>query len=287
MMTSTGLKTLLGRVLGTGVLLISLAFFISRAPFLTGGTTTIDSVSLSDEAVDVRVPLEASAGALRLPTLPPSSDKRSAMGLNPAFGLFDASFAATDQASGFKTSEHRVPGSCSGAGRRYMTSECPSCAVIGDPNSAPTEMLLWHQSIEGKPAIRAVTTNCMRVSTDGIPIVGTLEFGDSPVDLGSTAQQTLNSSVPILSGGKRVASIKLGGWSATFDTVARPSAALDDMADALGRRGWREVSDPETYLPSSFEGQRVFTNVNNAVCVISLTRQNDEYQLLTIVNGQA
>jgi hypothetical protein len=207
--------------------------------------------------------------------------------LQPSFGLFNASFAASDDQPGFRTSEHPVAGDCKDAGHRFLRASCPDCDLIGGETAGAADMLLWNQVIEGRTVLRAVSRNCTGTSPAGLSIVGTLDFEDAPADLGSGAKPPDTGRVPLLAGGKRVASITLGEWSATYDQVPRPSSALSDMTSALKKRGWREVSDPELLRQEAFQGQRVCTNKTNWLCRISLTRQGDEYQLLTIINSRA
>jgi hypothetical protein len=149
------------------------------------------------------------------------------------------------------------------------------------------EFLIWQETVEGRDVARVVSGDCVSVNDDGEAIITTLSFHEGHADLTHGSQDPVGKLVPLLPGATRTVSISLGDWSATYDDVPRPSTALVDMANALLGLGWREVSRSQAPRQSSFEGQRVFTNSANAVCMVSLTKQDDVYQLLTIINSRA
>lgn len=275
------LKTIVVRVLGTVVLAVGFLFFVATAPFMP-------------QSEDIVIPPEPVAVVDRPPanlTMPPPGYSRGASGLSgpptlqPMLGLFEAEFAQVDDQLGFSTSEHKVAGECNNAGRRFLEQECPGCGLLGD--SPETEMLMWQQTSNGAKVVRSVSRHCMRVTPDGHSIVGTLEFGDGKVNLIDDGPDRDPSQVPLISGAVRLASVRVGLWSATYDKVPRPASALQDMTNALELRGWREVSESEHIPEDAFGGQRVFTNDGSAVCVISLIRQGQDYQLTTIISLRA
>lgn len=282
--SDSNLASITVKVIGTLVLLAGFVLFFWRAPFLTG------DASPADERPPLRgVPADTvvSVGEMQGPTLPEVDDTDGRLDVEPAFGLFNATFSGADGKSGFQTAEHRVPGTCTGAGRRFIETECPDCTPMMDDDGGVGSMLLWQQAVDGANVTRAVSRHCIEMSPDGIPVVGSLTFADGPADLRTGSAKADTSQVPLLVGATRVTTVSLGAWSATYDTVARPSQALPDMAAALKRRGWREVSDDAAFDHKSFEGQRVFVNSANALCMISLSKQGNDYQLLTIINSQA
>lgn len=278
------------KALGTVALALGFVFVVGRAPFIADSADETDIARHTMESqYSMATDFQVDTGALQSPNLPSMPDTTDEdIGFAPSLGLFNASFAASDRHSGFATAEHRIPGSCANAGLRFIETECPMCELIGGGGEAGgSEMLMWRQVIETKNVFQVVSRNCMSIAPDGVPIVGTLRFGEGPANLTEASIDLAEGIVPLLPGATRVASISLGQWFATYDEVARPSAALLDMTRALREWGWREVSSGADPGPETFQGQRVFTNKANATCVISLTSQDDVYQLLTIINSRA
>ena len=282
-MSRSQLKTIAARVLGTVALAAGFLFFIGSAPF----------IKVPDEGVVAPEPVAVIAPP-PLPenlAVPPPDFALGPGGLSgplampPTLGLFEAEFAGDDEQVGFTTREHAVPGECANAGRRFIDKTCPGCGLIGD--SGHSEMLMWQQSVDGTPVVHSVSRHCLKVTPDGQAIVGTVQFGDDPVDLAAGKSDKGPGYVPLISGATRLATIRLGAWSATYDKVPRPATALQDMATALQIKGWREVSETEHIPQEAFGGQRVFTNGGSAVCVISLIRQGQDYQLTTIISLRA
>ncbi|HNP34698.1 MAG TPA: hypothetical protein PKK10_02490 [Woeseiaceae bacterium] len=282
-----GIRTVITRSLGTVVLLFGCVLFMARAPFLHDNT----QAATHQQRPPLRSPPATAAlldpGAMTTPVLPELGPPGASAMLQPSFGLFEANFAATDDQPGFHTAEHPMAGNCTAAGERYFAATCPGCELIGGSEAQSAEMLLWNQTVDGREVLRAASRNCTGTSATGLAIVGTLDFDTSPVNLGDSTKPVDTHRVPLLAGALRITSITLGDWSATYDQVARPSSALPDMASALQKRGWREVSDPELLGQGAFQGQRVFTNETNWLCMISLTKQGDNFQLLTIINSRA
>ena len=219
-MSGVSVKAIAARVLGTVLLAAGLLFFIARAPFLT----------VPEEDVVVPAPLtsvESPALPENLASPPPgfalgANGLSGPLALQPTLGLFEADFAGVDGEVGFSTSEDKVAGECKDAGRRYIDQECSGCGLLGDADTS--DMLLWQQSVDGKPVVRSVSRHCLKVAPDGQAIVGTLTFGDDSIELGQGANKTRGGQVPLITGATRLASIRLGMWSATYDQVPQPAA---------------------------------------------------------------
>lgn len=204
------------------------------------------------------------------------------------FGLFRGSFSDPSAGTGFSMEEHRVAGACAEAGRRYLERSCPSCQVLpGAPGSSGPPMLTWVDDRGEEPMMRAVSRDCISMAADGVPVVATLRIGNDLADLTQAKPDPKVRLVPLLPGATRIAALELGSWLAIFDQVGRPSTALADMAAALTGRGWRETSGAEAQSLPAFEGERVFTRNDDTFCVISLRKQGDTYQLLTVVSSSA
>ena len=282
-MNNKQLKTIATRVLGTIVLAAGLLFFIGTAPFMSGP----DEGVVAPEPVAIVAPPPLPQNLATPPAgleLGPSG-LAGPLALQPTLGLFEAEFAGVGDQVGFSTSEHTVSGECANAGQRYIDKECPGCGLLGDSGSS--DMLMWQQTVDAEPVVRSVSRHCLKMTPDGQAVVGTLQFGEGDLDLAAGRPDKISGHVPLISGATRLASIRIGVWSATYDKVPRPSSALQDMATALQIKGWREVSESEHLPKDAFSGQRVFTNDSSAVCVISLTRQGQDYQLTTIISLRA
>jgi hypothetical protein len=207
------------------------------------------------------------------------------LGFEPPIGLFKANFAPSADAPGFATEEHSVPGVCEGAGKRWSLQTCPTCT----PLSAETQegfpaLLLWTETIDGRERTSAVTADCTAIGADGLPVVTSITF-DDPLNPTGIVEPTAGALlVPLLPGATRRASLEVGEWLATFDLVARPGTALGDMVALLEARGWRDIPAGVRFDAQQFVGDRVLTNDANATCVLSLTEQNGDHQLLTIIS---
>ena len=275
------------RALGTVALAIGFVFMVGGAPFVNSPADEDSEITPSASSPYVApADFQAGTGALDAPNLPPPPGELAASGdVDPSIGLFNARFAAADGGPGFATAEHEVSGICDDAGQRYVQVKCPDCQVIN--GGANSEVLIWSETVDDKTIVRAVSRDCVRETSLGASVVATLRFEDDVVDFTGGVPDLSVGRIPLLAGATRVASINLGRWFATYDEVPRPSTALLDMTRALRDWGWREVSSGKEPGPESFQGQRVFTNNANATCVISLTRLDDVYQLLTVINSRA
>ena len=275
------------RSLGTVALAIGFVFMVGGAPFVNNPVDKDAEITPSaDSPYVLLADPQVGTGALDAPNLPPPPGELTDGGdVNPSIGLFNARFAAADGSPGFATEEHEVSGACDDAGQRYVQVECPDCQVIN--GGANSEVLIWSENVDDKTVVRVVSRDCVRESSVGASVVATLRFEDDVVDFTSGVADLSVGRIPLLAGATRVSSINLGQWFATYDEVARPSTALLDMTLALRKWGWREVSSGNEPGPETFQGQRIFTNNVNATCVISLTRQDDVYQLLTVINSRA
>lgn len=281
------LKKIVLRSVGTVVLAAGFVLMVGRAPFVNAPDDVADRPA-SDAPVRYAMPAtgKVGTGALDGPNLPPSPEEIDEnVDVNPSLGLFNARFAATGDSPGFATEEHEIAGPCAGAGLRFIDTTCPDCQLIdAGPNA---EVLLWSEDVDGNTVIRSVSRHCINEPAVGVSVVATLRFEDGPLNFASGVADRTIGRIPLVAGATRVASIDLGQWTATYDEVARPSSALLDMTTALEKWGWRKVAGAPESNPKVFEGQRVFTNAANATCVISLTKQDDVYQLLTVINSRA
>ncbi len=276
---------------GLGTLMLALGFvaLVGRVPFLPDPDDKPDlSGGDNHRPEHLLTALNIDTGVI--PSQPESAFTPGDMGafdpLQPPMGLFKASFSATATSPGFTTAEQRVPGKCRGAGRRYVETVCADCELLsGVSESEDLSILVWNQHDGAETVTRAVTPDCISVDTDGTPVVGTLRFGAGAADLTDGRTHSAGGGVPLIAGATRAAEFAVGGWVATLDNVARPSTALADMALALRKRGWREVSELPDDYSAAFEGERVFINSAGVHCVISLSRQDRTHQLISIVSS--
>jgi hypothetical protein len=274
--------------LGTIVLAGGFVWMVGRAPFMPDITNESEAVPASARPEYALQNLVIDPGGLlREPSQPLLNPMNPVTaGLEPAMGLYKARFASSESSPGFATEEYRVQGTCTGAGYRFIRETCPDCRILTDHSTDKMPpMLMWTEAGDGERSIRTVSTDCISVGPDGVPVVGTLRFGEGVADLSGESNHSAVEVVPLLPGSSRVAAVEIGGWLAIFDNVARPSTALPDMATALRNRGWREASGTEPGYNPVFEGERIFTNDQNAFCVVSLSKQGDSYQLLTVVSS--
>jgi hypothetical protein len=270
---------LIFKTVGTLALAAGFLLLVSRAPFVPDMGEE-SPARPTDPRANTRVALDAD-------TLSPSGIESVEAGeLEPPFGLFKGRFGASLDTPGFATEEQSVPGVCEGAGKRWALEICPTCQPLSsDGADGVPEMLVWTEQVNAASITRAVTADCVSVGADGVPVVRSVTFDD--LEPGSNATSPPDGSlevVPLLPGATRTASLAMGEWLATFDSVGRPSTALADMVRVLQARGWREIPAGARTDQRTFEGERVLTNDANATCVISLTKQSDEHQLLTIIS---
>jgi hypothetical protein len=278
------LTSLAGKALGTLLLAGGFVLLVGRAPFVPDADSPKpiqpSAAAANTAAASFALPITAAnalAGA--------GSDLGT---LEPPFGLFKGRFGPSDGSPGFASEEHEVPGTCEGAGQRWAREHCSSCSTVtsGGADGVP-EILVWMEQIDTANVTRAVTKDCTQKTADGVPVVATITFDDREGDANSTSPKVGTViAIPLLPGATRTASLAVGDWLAVFDSVARPSTALRDMVKALEQRGWREVPSGARNSPG-FEGERVLTNAASATCVISLSKQEEEHQLLTIVTPGA
>ena len=280
------LTSIVLKSVGTLALAVAFVAMVGRAPFLPDEVERVDGGS--DAAVQPvpgpGIQTAALDGAMALPVQ--ASDHPMPGPLQPSMGLFKANFSGSAEGGGFATAEHRVSGTCEGAGLRYIEEVCPDCqATAGKGQGDLPAMLVWTDPDEPAGSINSVTADCISVSIDGAAIVGTLTLGGDTLDLADGLTSGAAGYVPLIAGATRVAAIEIGGWIATFDHVGRPSTALADMATLLVNRGWREVSDPPSDPSPDFEGERIFVNGAGVHCVISLSKQDQTHQLISIISS--
>jgi len=284
---SSRLSGVLLKSLGTLILAGAFVWMVGRAPFLPNELHSAKESEESARSGYLLRNLNINSGSLSAdPSQASTLQPVVTAGLEPALGLFKARFAGDQAGSGFATEEHRVQGECAGAGFRYIRETCPDCEIINKPSPeyAPP-MLMWSKAGGTTGGVRTVSTDCISVGPDGVPVVGTLSFGDGVADLAANSNDLAVDIVPLVPGSSRLAAVEVGGWLATFDQVVRPSTALQDMASRLLDAGWREASQSEPGYRPVFVGERVFTKSDNAFCVISLSKQGETYQLLTMVSS--
>jgi hypothetical protein len=264
--------SVIGKVLGTVVLAGGFLLLISQAPF----------VPESDE------PAPRGGATLAAPNVTRVDDDAGAGfpdGFEPPAGLFKAYFAASADSPGFGTQEHSVQGVCEGAGKRWSTENCPACAPLAtEARDGFPALLLWTETVDGVNRTRAVTADCTEMGSDGLAVVTSITFDDPLSTAGITEPATRGSLVPLLPGATRTAALEVGEWLATFDRVARPSTALGDMVALLETEGWRDIATGARFDMQTFEGERVLTNDANATCLLTLTKQDGDHQLLTIIS---
>lgn len=279
---------ILGKAIGTLLLAVGLVAMVARAPFLPDRSAHTGASPAANPQYSLQN-LEIAPGIMgqsSSPLLAPPLPEKFA-GLDSGMGLYRARFAATETMPGFATEEHEVEGACTDAGHRYIEKTCPGCQLLPQgPGNASPPMLMWREKGDGTESLRAVSTDCIGVASSGLPVVGTLQLGDGVADLsGGKAAGIAPEIVPLIPGSSRLAAVEIGNWLATFDDVVRPASAVGDMARALTSRGWREVSGSGE-VHSQLEGERVLTNARNEFCVVTLNKQGDTYQLLTVVSLQ-
>ena len=268
---------LLLKVLGTFALAIGFVTLVSRAPFMP----VKESSAPSPQRAFPRNPL----------SLDVNTDLLKAGGIDladvePPLGLFKGRFGPSVDSPGFATEEHRVSGVCKDAGARWAREICPTCQLLSNPGAeGEPQMLLWTEARNGRDVTRAVQADCTATGPDGDSVVASVTFDDREATLDAPATRDPSLDVvPLLPGGTRIAALEVGEWLATIDHVGRPSSALVDMAIALRKNGWRDIPSGTEAEPGTFGGQRVLKNEKDATCVISLSRQGDQYQLTTVVS---
>lgn len=279
--------SIVGKAIGTLLLAFGLVLMLARTPFLPDrNASTEDSLAANSHYSLENLEIEPGVMGRSASTLLSSPFPEKLAGLDSGMGLYKGRFAATETRPGFATEEHEVEGACADAGRRYIEKICPGCQLLPQaPGDAAPPMLMWREPGDGAESLRAVSTDCIGFGSGGLPVVGTLQLGSGVADLSAGKASGLAADiVPLIPGASRQAAVEIGNWLATFDDVARPGSAVGDMARALTSRGWREVSAAENQ--SRFEGERVFTNARNELCVVTLNKQGDAYQLLTVVSLQ-
>lgn len=276
------------KALATAGLAFGFVVFVAKVPFVPPPPIATDESESTAQRNDRAVPRLTTGGmpaggavTTEMPPIMVTGDMDAGM------GLFKASFAGSESEPGFTTEEHRVPGECTGAGRRYLQSKCPHCRIVAaeDDLELPSA-LIWTDPADDRSLLRSVSRDCVSIGADGVPIVGVLEFAGPTADLAGDNAAVDGDIVPLLPGATRIAAMEIGPWLAVFDQVARASTALPDMAAALERRGWRETGEADAGGLPSFVGERVFTKNTDVFCVISLSKQGGTYQLLTVVSSR-
>lgn len=259
-------RKVIGRVLATLAILGLFYVLLTGVPYLPGQSPDTSSSPAAPGS------LVTSGAASQLEAIEAGS----------VLGLFQGSFAADAAGSGFSSSEQVVDGPCRGAGARYVDAVCPGCPVVPGGDATPGEpgMLLW---VEGGTQ-HAVSADCVSINDQQQSIVGVLTFFDETMQLGGETAGSVNSKIPIVPGARRTAAIEMGSWTVAFDEVADTGLALSRMAGLLVAQGWREVSPDVPDLLPSVVGERVFANGTAAYCVVSVSQDGAQGQLVTMIN---
>jgi hypothetical protein len=282
-MTRVG-RTLLNIAL-TGLLALAFVALFNSAPFLSQikggdnrGAEAIPARGLQPPTL--RLPGATGSGETGISPFSqfPGLQLPGVGSLQPGTGQFSARFAPSGGNPAFATKEIVVEGGCEGAGRRYLQQTCPDCPVVGgkQPPGRPN-MLMW---TDADGAAHWITADCIAERADNRAVVGTIDLAGDEFD---AAGDTL-ALVPLIPGGKRLASMELGGWLTTMDEVGESTNALAAMSAALRSRGWRQTEGQPPGIGVLSSEQRVFTRYGQETCVIYLAREDESVQLITIVS---
>jgi hypothetical protein len=195
---------------------------------------------------------------------------------------FTGDFFDSDSNTGFTMREIDVSGPCERAGERYIHDTCPQCNVtpaISDNNEPPT--LFWmHQEAE-QATVGTVFRDCATDLGNGQVRVPLLSFNGNEIDLTDSASHVNTSQIPTLAGSVRESNMTLGNWAIAVDTVTRGGRAMDQMGLLLGDAGWREVPQGNEKPQLA---QRVYSRNDSRLCVVTLNRIDEAFQLVTMMN---
>lgn len=286
-MTPRQFSQIIVKIITTGLIAAAFVALFINAPFLSHlakGQSERANAAMLYSHLDRAAPI-VNTGSLSSSTLP-TVQEPDMTGLPSAMGMFSGQFAQNGDTPSFTMKEVSVEGVCEGAGRRYITQNCPDCDVLeGSQNVGQPTMLLWTESGEHGEVVRSVTASCIAIGRDGRAVVGSLSFGDGAIDLTGDDHEMALTLVPLLPGGKRLTTLEMDGWLTTMDEVQDPEQALQAMTTALNRKGW---IDAPGQLPDAIPGvgeQRVFRRDDQATCVIYLNEESGIFQLVTIMNS--
>ncbi|MFT4520726.1 MAG: hypothetical protein ACI9JM_003131 [Halioglobus sp.] len=207
--------------------------------------------------------------------------------------LFSGSFFVADQDMGFDTREVNTAGPCDGAGLRYIKTDCPNCVIAeieSQDGEAPT--VYWMKQAIGEAEVSGtIYRDCVANNDDGTVTVPMLSFSSDTLALANTAPGTpgtpasVPSPIPLVDGHKRISAMSLGDWSIAVDSVEDSNKALLAMEAKLLVEGWVRTATGEA-PPLEYVEQRVYKRSPTELCVVSLTQEEDEFQLVTMTNAK-
>lgn len=204
--------------------------------------------------------------------------------------LFSGSFFLADQDMGFDTRELKTAGPCNGAGLRYIKTDCPDCVIAeieSQDGEAPT--VYWMKQATGEADVSGtIYRDCVASNADGSVTVPMLSFSSDTLALTNTTASTTSSApspIPLIDGQKRISAMSLGDWSIAVDSVENSNNALLAMEAKLLVKGWVRTAKGEA-PPIEYVDQRVYKRSPTELCVVSLTQEEDEFQLVTMTNAK-
>lgn len=270
---------ILSNVVATGLLAAGAVMLLTNVPFLTPDT---EAPPLILTPPSLKMPgLDLSTGVVPTSTLP-GLQTPNGSGIYPDLGEFNARFANTGDSPAFAIQEIAVEGACEGAGRRYIEKTCPDCETVGDTQqSGQTPMLLWTDSSGAGDKLLSISADCISTRPDGNVVVGLVNLSGNLLNTAGDSTQV----IPLVKGGERLAAMELGGWLTTMDRVGDPATALAEMTAALLVKGWREALGQQSSIGVLSSEQRVFVRNQNETCVIYLSRDGNQVQLVSIVSN--
>ena len=199
---------------------------------------------------------------------------------------FNGSFYALGEDSGFQLEELDIPGPCENAGRRYLAQQCPDCVVteaVAEPGQPST--LFWSDA-RANGSMGTIFLDCTRELGDSLVRVPRLSFTDQTINLDAgSAIDAETAPIPRLARSERVSSMTLGNWAIAVDAVDQGDAAMASMGGLLNDAGWTELDQGEQQ--DNAVQQRVYArklNESSALCVLTLNKSDEGYQLVTMMN---
>lgn len=204
--------------------------------------------------------------------------------------LFSGSFYLAEQDMGFETREVNTAEPCEGAGLRYIKKDCPGCMIaeMEAENGQPPTVYWMKQSLGQADVSGTIYRNCSASNDNGTVTVPMLSFNSDSLALANTAPRSAAnapSPVPLIDGHVRVSAMTLGDWSIAVDSVKNSTGALAAMESKLFLDGWERTATGEAPVVQYID-QRVYKRSPIELCVVSLTQDEGEYQLITMTNAQ-
>jgi hypothetical protein len=271
---------IVSNLVATALLAAGAVMLLTNVPFLSPIAEEPQPLILTPPSL--KMPgLDLSTGLIPTSKLP-GLQTPNGSGMYPDFGEFKARFANTGDGPAFAIQEIVMEGACEGAGRRYIEKACPECEAVGDTQqSGQTPMLLWTESSGTGDKLLSISADCISTRPDGSVVVGLVNLSGNMLDTAGDSTQI----IPLINGGERLAAMELGGWLTTMDRVGNPATAITDMTAALLIKGWREAVGQQSSIGVLSSEQRVFVKNQNETCVIYLSRDGSQVQLVSIVSN--